>query len=108
MRPGTRYDAAPPSAALTQTPHEGPHPRRILGFMSHASRRAGNRADSRIERLEPWIAAFISALLHVLMVLIMLYAAKPTVTSPHGAAQGSRMKVDFIGEARQTEAVPSP
>lgn len=76
--------------------------------MSTASSRAKPGAGNRIERFEPWIAALVSALLHVAMLLIILYAAKPSVTSPQGAAHGSRMKVDFIGESRQAEAIPSP
>ena len=68
------------------------------------------RAEPTIERLEPWLAALISLLLHLLMVFALLFASKPTITTPQGTASGGRMKVDFIGETSQPEqpAPPSP
>jgi outer membrane biosynthesis protein TonB len=74
--------------------------------MSAASTREDAATESRFERLQPWIAALISALMHLLLVLLLLFASKPTVTSPQGAAGGSRMKVDFLGEPRP--APPGP
>lgn len=56
------------------------------------------RATPMIERLEPAFAALITALLHVLMALVLLYASTPTVSAPQGTAGGSRMKVEFLGE----------
>ena len=78
--------------------------------MSDASSRLEARAGPTNERLDPWIAAFVSALLHLLALLALLYASTPTVTTPQGAAGGSRVKVDFVGETRQpaTQGPPSP
>jgi hypothetical protein len=42
-------------------------------------------------------------LLHLLMLLLLLYASKPIVTTSQSAAGGSRVRVDFIGEPRQSE-----
>lgn len=75
--------------------------------MSRASNRAPTPAETRGERWQRWIALFVSTLLHVLMALLLLYAAKPTMSSPQGAPGGSRMKVDFIGETdRPQRPVP--
>ncbi|OOW69711.1 plasmid stabilization protein ParE, partial [Xanthomonas axonopodis pv. martyniicola] len=53
--------------------------------------------------------ALISALLHVLMLLILLSASTPTMTPPQGSASGGRIKVDFVGDTSQPdEPVPSP
>ncbi len=69
-------------------------------------------ADPGIERLQSWIAALSSALLHLLMLLILLHSSRPTVTTPQSAAGGSRVRVDFIGEPNSSdqpvEAPPSP
>ncbi|MEG8103661.1 type II toxin-antitoxin system RelE/ParE family toxin, partial [Xanthomonas hortorum] len=40
------------------------------------------RAEPKGERLDPWIASLVSALLHVLMLLILLSASTPTMTPP--------------------------
>lgn len=80
--------------------------------MSNAPNRADASATPRNERLQPWVAALVSALLHLLMLLALLYASSPTMTTPQGAASGGRVKVDFIGETRQpaqpTPAPPNP
>ncbi len=78
--------------------------------MSNASTHAGARADPRNERLQPWIAALLSALLHVLVLLILLHDPPPTFTSPQGAASGGRMKMEFIGRTTEpaTPAPPNP
>ena len=56
-------------------------------------------ARPRIERLQPWLAALVSALLHVLMLAILMWAKPPPVfTDPQGAASGGRIRVDFIGQ----------
>lgn len=65
--------------------------------MSKASSRADARAEPRIERLQPWIAALASALLHLLLVLIALLSPPITVSTPQGTAAGSPMVVDFVG-----------
>ncbi|HBK45791.1 MAG TPA: plasmid stabilization protein ParE, partial [Xanthomonadaceae bacterium] len=68
------------------------------------------RAEPTIERFEPWIAALISASLHLLMVLALMSASTLPITPPQGAASGGRMKVDFVGETSGPEqsAPPSP
>lgn len=92
-----------PRRMLSIIPHEGPYPRRNSGGMSNASSRVEAWAEPRIERLQSWIAALFSALLHLLLLLILLYASTPVVTPPQSAAGGSRVRVDFIGEPRQSE-----
>ena len=67
--------------------------------MSHATFRTTPRAGTRSERLHSWVAALVSALLHLLLLLLLLSSSVPTVSDPDGAAGGSRMKVDFVGEA---------
>ena len=73
--------------------------------MSQASSPADARAESRTERLQHWIAALSSALLHLLFVLIALWLSPVNVTPPQGSAAGSRMAVDFIGK---TPPPPTP
>ncbi|WP_022970663.1 type II toxin-antitoxin system RelE/ParE family toxin, partial [Xanthomonas maliensis] len=65
------------------------------------------RRDSGIERMERWIAAMVSALVHVLMLLVLLSASTPKMTTPQGSAAGGRVKVDFVGDSASTEP-PSP
>ena len=60
-------------------------------------------AEPRITRQQPWIAAILSALLHVLFLLILLWSSKPVVTTPQGASSGGRMKVNFVGDPAQPE-----
>jgi len=77
--------------------------------MSVASRRAGAgfgpRAD---ERLQAWLAALLSAALHLL--LLLLAASSPPVTpaASQGAAAGSRVQVVMIGETPESTPIPSP
>lgn len=66
--------------------------------MSKASPRADSKAGSRIERWQHWIAGLVSALLHVLFVILALWSSPVTVTTPQGADAGGRMAVQFIGE----------
>lgn len=75
--------------------------------MSEAPTPTGARAEHRIERLQPWIAALASALFHLLVVLIVLLSPPITVATDGDAAGGSRVEVDFIGESPPTP-VPSP
>jgi hypothetical protein len=78
--------------------------------MSDASTAPDASTEPRIERLQRWIAALLSVLLHVLFLLILLWSATEVVTSPQGATGGSRVRVNFIGEPAQqpTPAPPSP
>lgn len=66
-------------------------------------------AEPRTERLQRWIAALASVLLHVLMALLLLSERPPVVTTPQGAASGGRVRVDFVGEPAQAEqTMPAP
>jgi hypothetical protein len=78
--------------------------------MSHAPSHAHAAADTRTERLQPWIAALLSALLHLLLLWVLLHEAPPTFTTPQGAASGGRMKMEFIGKTTDpaTQQPPSP
>lgn len=75
--------------------------------MSNAANRMAIWAEPRIERLQPWIAALFSALLHLLLLFVLLHASPPVVSTPQSAAGGSRVRVDFIGEPRESEQ-PTP
>jgi len=62
-----------------------------------------------IERLQPWIAALISALLHVLMLLMLLSASTPSMTPPTRSTGSGRIKVDFVGDtSAPDQPAPSP
>lgn len=77
--------------------------------MSDATTHVETRAEPRTERLQRWIAASCSALLHALFLFILLYASKPILTPPQGASSGGRVKVDFIGETKQdSQRPPTP
>lgn len=78
--------------------------------MNQASPPIQPQADPASERLQPWIAALLSVLLHVLMLLALLHDPKPTFTTPQGAASGGRMKMEFIGKTTDpaSNAPPSP
>ena len=54
------------------------------------------------------MSALLSALLHLLFLLILLYAAKPVVTTPQGSSGGGRVKVDFIGQPAPEQPVAAP
>jgi len=76
--------------------------------MSDTSTQPDTRAEPLAERLRPWIAALTSALLHVLMLAALLWAAKPVLTSPQSAASsGARTRVAFVGEGAPPEQ-PTP
>ncbi|MCD9032185.1 type II toxin-antitoxin system RelE/ParE family toxin [Luteimonas sp. Y-2-2-4F] len=72
------------------------------------SRRAVAGAEPPIERLQPWIAALLSALWHLLFLLLLMSSPEVVVTAPQGAAAGSRMVVDFVGVAPPQPAHASP
>ena len=74
--------------------------------MSDASKRVDTSAEPRIDRLQPLIAALGSALLHLLFLLIAIFAPTPTMTTPQGASSGSWVQVDFIGETRDADQAP--
>lgn len=106
---GSRYDAGPHEHV--QIPYEGPHLRRIAGGMSKASRRVERRAASRTERLQPWFAALVSALLHVLFAYLFLTSQPIVFKTPQGASAGSPMAVEYIGITPPqpvTAPIPSP
>lgn len=76
--------------------------------MSKASNRAHARTDARIERSKHRIALFASVLLHALLLLVALLSPPIDLREPQGdAAGGSRVEVDFIGDA-PPQPIPSP
>jgi hypothetical protein len=54
-------------------------------------------AETRIERLQHWIAVLVCALLHLLLLLLVMLSSRVTVTTSQGADAGSRVAVSFIG-----------
>ncbi len=77
--------------------------------MSRASTRAGAGANHRIERLQPWIAALGSVLLHLLVLLVAMLSPPITMSKPQGdAAGGSRVEVNFIGESPPEPTLTPP
>ena len=74
--------------------------------MSDTPTRPNAGAQPRMERLQRWIAALASVLLHAAFLAILLYAAKMTVTPPQGASSGGRVRVNFVGESGQPEPTP--
>ncbi|WP_372013832.1 hypothetical protein [Pseudoxanthomonas sp. 10H] len=75
--------------------------------MSDSAPRPDAAADPRIHRLQPWIAALLSAALHLLFLLVLLWSSKPIVTTPQGTSSSGRMRVNFVGEPAG-EATPAP
>ena len=74
--------------------------------MSPAPRRNGRGVQDRTERLQSWTGVLVSALLHLLLLLLVLWAPPITVTSPpEGGDAGSRMEVTYIDD---TLRPPSP
>lgn len=69
--------------------------------MSDASRRADAGAPDRTVRLQRWTAALLTALLHVLLVLLVTLSPPVTVTVPQAAAAGSPMQVTYIDDNLQ-------
>ena len=65
--------------------------------MSRPARLAGARNGPSIERQQAWIAASLSALLHLACLLLALLAPPVTVSTPKGPSAGSVTLVDFIG-----------
>lgn len=73
--------------------------------MSDTSRRTGSGVQDRAERWQPRIAALVTALVHLLLVLLAMLAPPITTSSPEGGDAGSRMAVTYIDESLQ---VPPP
>lgn len=71
--------------------------------MSSALLRVEAWEEARVERVQHWFAVVFSVLLHALMLVVLLYASVPVVTSPQSAESGSRVRVDFIGEPDESE-----
>ncbi|WP_379654217.1 type II toxin-antitoxin system RelE/ParE family toxin [Pseudoxanthomonas sp. UC19_8] len=78
--------------------------------MSDASNPARARTRPWNDRVDPWVGALLSLLLHLLMLWVLLHADVPVVQTTQGAPAGGRTRVDFIGEstAPADPAPPSP
>jgi len=75
--------------------------------MSDATPHTKTRSGLRDERLQPWIAAICSALLHLLFFFLLVWSDKPVLAPSQSAAGGGgRVKVDFVGQARRTSPRP--
>lgn len=74
--------------------------------MSKASNRPETGAGHRIECLQPWIAALLSALLHLLALLLAILSPTPVMTPPQASGSDSWVQVDFIGETREPDQQP--
>lgn len=66
--------------------------------MSSTSRRAIEGPQDRTGRVHRWMAALVTVLLHVLLVLVMLRKPPITAATPQSEAGGSRMNVTLIDE----------
>lgn len=66
--------------------------------MSQASRRTGSGTQDRSERLRSRVAVLVTALLHLLLVLLVTWLPPITVTTQGGDAGGS-LEVTFIDES---------
>ncbi len=72
--------------------------------INEASTSHGVPANSFLDRWQRWIAASISVLLHVVIVLIILHVAKTTLAPPEGGGLGgARVQVEFINPPKQGE-----
>lgn len=77
--------------------------------MSKASSPPDAKAESWIERWQHWIAVLLSALLHLLLLILAMLTSPITVAPPQGAAAGgSRMAVDFIGATTPQPTIAPP
>ena len=68
--------------------------------MNHASPRPHAGTPRRSDRLSPWLAALLTALLHLGLLLVALWSSPITVTTPQGSAAGGLqvVEVDYIGD----------
>ena len=73
--------------------------------MSKASRRTGSGVPARAERLQSWIAVLLTALLHLLLLLLVMLSPPITMTEPQDGATGGGMEVTYIDQTLQP---PSP
>ncbi len=73
---------------LSPTSHDAFPLRRPRAHMSDASRCATVRTESVTERWQPWIAALVSLLVHVLLLLALLYSSKMTLAPPASSSSG--------------------
>ena len=65
----------------------------------------GGRDGHRLERLQPWIAALSSTLLHALLLLLAMTTEPVVVSNPQGTAGGGRIDVSYVDVH---EPIPSP
>ncbi|HRN61386.1 MAG TPA: type II toxin-antitoxin system RelE/ParE family toxin [Luteimonas sp.] len=75
--------------------------------MSKASSRADARAGPRIERYQSWIAALLSVLWHLLLLVIAMLSPPITVSTPAGADAGGTMLAEYVG-VTPPPPVPAP
>ncbi len=61
----------------------------------------------RTGRLQRWTAALVTALLHVLLVLLVTRVPPITIATPQGEANGSRMEVTLLDQT-QPPSPPEP
>ena len=74
--------------------------------MSRTSRPAFKGAEDRTERVQRWTAALVTALVHMLLVLLVMQNSTITITTPQSEAGGSAMNVTLIDETLPPS--PSP
>lgn len=76
--------------------------------MNRVSHGAASAAPDRAERVQRWAAVLLTALLHVLLVLLVMQPPTPiTLTTPQGRAGGSGMEVTLFDESL-SQAPPEP
>jgi len=66
--------------------------------MSSPSRRAIEGPEDRIERVHRWMAALVTALLHVLLLLVLMQDPPIIMATPQSEAGGSAMNVTLIDQ----------
>jgi hypothetical protein len=75
--------------------------------MSKASRRTGSGTRDRTERLQSWTSVLLTALLHLLLLLLVMLSPPITMTEPEGGTAGSRMAVTYIDESLNVPPPPA-
>lgn len=76
--------------------------------MSKATSRADASAEPLIERYRAWIAAVLSALLHLLLLWLAVLLPPVSMRPPQGGDSGGTMLAEYIGLAAPEEPVPAP
>jgi len=66
--------------------------------MIRTSRQALEGPRDRTERIQRWTAALVTALLHLLLVLLVTQPPPITTATPQGEANGSRMEVTLLDQ----------